>query len=274
MSGKLLFVCVALIPALASAGEPAPTTRPSSSSPATILVLPFAPPPSGGYDWIGRAVQQDLLADLSRDSRARVIAPADLAPAADAQAALNSARQANATHVVFGQAQAAGSDMRITGQVLDVSSGQSIGTLKATGPVKNLFPLEDALADQVTHSLPQELVATPQHPGAGSYYSITVPQYRSYSYSAYEPYPYPDYYVYRAYPYYYYEPYAWPWFETDVFLFGGRFHHHHFHDWDDFHHGWGGREFLGRPGAPRGFASPHSFGHAPSAGHAAGAGRR
>jgi TolB-like protein len=127
----------------------------------SILVLPFLGQPGGGGDWMGRSIQQDLLADLTQGTAARILAPANLPAAADPAAALQSARSQVATWVVFGQVQVSGAEVRITGQVLDVTSGKPLGALKATGPTAALFHLEDATAGEVFVALPRT-VLTPQ----------------------------------------------------------------------------------------------------------------
>jgi len=127
----------------------------------SILVLPFLGQPGGGSEWMGRSIQQDLLADLTQGTAARVLAPANLPAAADPAAALQSARGQGATWVVFGQVQVSGAEVRITGQVLDVTTDKPLGALKATGPNAALFHLEDATAGEVFVALPRT-VLTPQ----------------------------------------------------------------------------------------------------------------
>src|SRR5882724_6441643 len=80
----------------------AASTRPANP---IVLVLPIAPP-EGGYSWIGRAIQQDIVVDLSQMTHARTVAPATApAIAADADAALRAGRDSAADYVVFGHAQ-------------------------------------------------------------------------------------------------------------------------------------------------------------------------
>jgi TolB-like protein len=135
---------------------PAQTTRPAQG---TILVLPFTAPSGASDAWIGKAVQQDLLADLSQGTVSHVIAPASAPAAADQDAALGAARQLGASTVVYGQAQVAGKEVRLSGQVLDVASGKSLAAIKSTGPTDQLFHLEDALAGQVFMGLPRDMLS-------------------------------------------------------------------------------------------------------------------
>jgi TolB-like protein len=123
-----------------------------------VLVLPFATASGTGSEWMGRAVQQDLLADLTQGTTARVVAPSSVPAATDEQGAVKAAREAGASIVVFGQAQASGKDVRITGQVIDVATATPLGAIKATGPSDELFHLEDALAGQIFATLPRTLL--------------------------------------------------------------------------------------------------------------------
>jgi TolB-like protein len=268
-----------LIAALSCAAEAAPTSQPVAAPafPANpvILVLPIAAPPQGGRDWIGRSIQQDLVADLTQVSRARVIAPASAPPAADEQSALAAARDAGAGFVIYGQSQASGNQMRVTGQLLEVPTGKPLAALKATAPVEDLFPLEDSLAAQAAHALPAPLLlrppsnATANTAGQPPYRSETVPPsdyiptqvipapYYSYT----EPLP-DTYYSYNT----YYAPYSgwwndpWPWW-GGVAIFGGfGFGEGHFHDHDHDHdHDWG---YEHHPYSSGHFVAPHVGGHA------------
>lgn len=148
-----------LLGALLSGGTcvlAAPTTSLPEAQP-VILVLPFNVG-GGSAGWMGKAVQQDLLTDLAQATHASIKAPADASPAADPAAALRAAGDAGASLVVFGQVQTSGTEVRLTGQVLDVSSGKPIGNLKATGPADKLFHLEDALAGQALATVPRPLL--------------------------------------------------------------------------------------------------------------------
>jgi len=234
-----------------------------------VLLLPIESP-EGNYKWVGRAIQQDMLVDLTQMTRARVTAPAS-SPATDADAALRAARDAGAAYVVFGSAQNSGAQLRVTGQVLDAVSGKSITNLKATAPADDLFPLEDALAMQVVRALPKSLVPGEPSPSTAGLPTVInerpygseatpVPQYESvrdagpgYAYAPYvEPYPY----VYPDYGYLGYGGFGW--WGPGVIIAGG----HHWHD--HFDHDWDHRSFVSphiNPGLrPRGFGGRGGFG--------------
>jgi len=138
---------------------PPSTARADSGDQAGILVLPFSTPRGMAQPWLGGAIQQDLFTDLAQGTHLRVMAPSAAPPAGDADAAMNAAQDQRASMVVFGQIQSQGSDLRLTGQVLDVASGKAIGSLKATGPSTDLFHLEDALAGQALAALPRSVLS-------------------------------------------------------------------------------------------------------------------
>jgi TolB-like protein len=151
-----MLLCSGNVPA-----QHAATTQPAAGRTRAVLVLPFSAPSSGKFNWIGQSIREDLLADLTPHVRGNVLAPADAAPAPDPRSALDAARRRDASIVVFGNAEAIGEQVRITGQVLDVASGSALAGLKATGPGDNLFGLQDALAAQVVRAIPHNLL-TPQ----------------------------------------------------------------------------------------------------------------
>lgn len=144
-------------------GQSAPTSQPApnastAAEPKPVLVLPFVSPSDAKYKDMGRDIQQDLAGALAADLRGRVSAPASTAPAADAATALAVGRETNSSAVIFGRAQVNNDQVRLAGQVLDVSSGKTLGSLNQSGPIDNLFHLEDDLNQQVLASLPEGLL--------------------------------------------------------------------------------------------------------------------
>jgi TolB-like protein len=131
--------------------QPLPSQQ---SGPASVLVFPFVPAGNPGtYDWIGRGVQQSLLADLSSSNVTKVVFPATQ-PAQGPVDPIAVGEQSGANFVIIGTFQVNDTQVRVTGQVFDVASGQNLGGLKATGAIADLFKLEDSLNDQVMHLLP------------------------------------------------------------------------------------------------------------------------
>jgi TolB-like protein len=264
--GGLLIASQAAPIALA-ADAPATQVEVSPANP-VLLVLPFTAPAQGEGAWTGRAIQQDLVADLTQMTRARIIAPTTAGPAADEPTALDEARREGAVFAIFGQAQVSGGQMRVTGEVLDVTAGKPVGSLKATAPVNDLFPLEDSLAAQAVRTLPypvgtagapkppepvagqnassyssQPLAQTPQYSGVQSPPAEVAPS-PYYSYTEVVP---QTYYTYNPYDYYY--PYwAYPWgpYWGGIYLgFGGGYfwHDHYWHGGPYYRGG-----FYGHPG--------------------------
>lgn len=258
----LTLLCAVVATAAMAKGQSAPAITIDGRAAANdtagrvVLVLPIAPPPSGGNANVSQSIQQDLVADLTTLTGARVIAPVGAQPATNEQAALDDARQHNADFVVWGQSQVSGTQLRVTGQLLHVSDGHALAGLKATAPVDDLFPLEDSLAAQVAHALPapiglvtppSQTQSPPEQGGSVSppptapaptadngnpYYSYTetVPQ----TYYNYNTYYYPSYWSpYWGYPYWGY-PYYWG--GIGIGFYGGYWHH-----------GWYGGHFYGHP---------------------------
>jgi TolB-like protein len=244
----------------------APTTAPSqppaesvTASPATyssVLVLPFAPV-AGASDWIGKGIQEDLATDMVQASRLNVLTPTDAPAASDSAAACKIGQDIGASLVAFGTYQIVDSDVRINGQLVDTATGKPLAALKATGPRRDLFHMEDLLATQAVASLPPTSIKV----GNGAYASTNE------SASPAEPFnsqgfyvtPGPDFtptydhsaattpattYVngYSANPYdYAYDGYDYPFFGDGFFFISGFGDHHH-HDRD---HDGDGHRFNG-----------------------------
>jgi TolB-like protein len=151
----LAVVAVVVLPAVALRAQ---TTDRAASRPQIILVLPFEMPPGSTGMWIGRAAQQDLISDLTQATLARVKGPVEPRTAGDADVALKLGKEYKASIVVFGQAQVVDLTVRLTGQILDVANDQVLGALKVTGPLGDLFDIEDALTHETLAALPQAML--------------------------------------------------------------------------------------------------------------------
>ncbi len=142
----LLLVGIILTSNIAKAAE--------APAPQSVLILPFTSPENAGdYAWAGRGIQQSLVVDLTRDGGVKVLAPATATSAADVDAAIKAGRDAGASTVVFGAYQVVDKNIRVTGQVVEVATGKSIESLKGTGPVGDLFKIEDGLSGQLVSAL-------------------------------------------------------------------------------------------------------------------------
>jgi TolB-like protein len=130
-----------------------------AAAPAKVLLLPFDSVGPAEKQWVAKALQQNLVAELSRVNSVEPVTGVKVA--ANIDAALKAAADAKADYVIFGSYQAVDADLRMTGQVIDVAKKQAVAGLKSTGTQRDLFGMEDTIANQVKRALPQP-VATAQ----------------------------------------------------------------------------------------------------------------
>ena len=113
----------------------------------TIYLTPLNPIGEDGKTaWISQAVQQNVLNDLTR---LQGVKPILAAAPADHDAAVKAAKAAGAQFLLEGSYTLADPGIRITLQLFDLRTNAYIGAAKATGALKDLFALEDSIADQV-----------------------------------------------------------------------------------------------------------------------------
>src|SRR5579859_3935397 len=132
----------------------AQTTQPSD---ARIVVLPFsALNPSQEQAWLGRSIQQSVLADLTAAAPGRITSADNEVTDMSAAAAIG--RQAGAKFVVHGSfttlSTSAGQILRIMGEVVDASSARPVAGFKATGLYSEIFRLEDQVVSQIRMHMP------------------------------------------------------------------------------------------------------------------------
>ena len=101
----------------------------------------------GKTAWISQSVQQNILHDLTRVQGVRPILPTT--PPADREAAIKAAKSAGAHFLLEGSYTLADPGIRITIQILDLRTNAYIGAAKVTGALRELFALEDSVAEQV-----------------------------------------------------------------------------------------------------------------------------
>jgi TolB-like protein len=139
---RLTFIVLILMGTFAWAGAPA-----------KVLLLPFDSVGPVEKDWVAKALQQNLVAELARVNSVQAVTGER--PAGGADAALKAAGEAKADYVVFGSYQSVDGDLRMTGQVIDVNKKQAVAGLKSTGSQRDLFGMEDVIAHQIKRALPQ-----------------------------------------------------------------------------------------------------------------------
>jgi TolB-like protein len=136
-----------------------PATRPSRQVPEDrrprVLVLPFTElSDEPKREWVGKAMQQSLIAELTRSGMVAVVTPpADAPPANDAAAAATLARGQHAPLAILGSYQLIGEELRVTGQMIESINGEHIAAIKATGSLRDLFGIEDMMGGQVRRDL-------------------------------------------------------------------------------------------------------------------------
>ena len=245
------------------------TTMPADLLPTKVLVIPFAQiGNTTGHEWVGAALQESLMNEAEGNTEIQPIALNRPLARGDMPQVTVAAKGTGAALVVFGAYQYSDSQLRVTGEVVDVNAGRVIGTLKATGALVDLFKIEDSLTGQLEAALPQPprdvpvANATAQPPVpiyTGEQPATVAAPTTTYVYQAppadYSPnyvYSYPDYGY--GYPYYYYGGFpiiingGWGWgphYYPHGFV--GGFH-------GGFHGGFVGG-FHGGPGFHPGFVS-------------------
>lgn len=126
----------------------------------TVVVRQFQPVgPVTDSDWIAQAIQQSLVADLARGGALQAVA---YAPKAGKDEQIASAEDGR--FMILGNYQLIDSDLRITGVIWDLQSGQVIGGLKATGALRDLFTLEDSLSNAARSQILNVLNPKPTAP--------------------------------------------------------------------------------------------------------------
>jgi TolB-like protein len=166
--------------AIAAPSTPtAPATRPTRQVPEDrrprVLVMPFTElSDEPKREWVGKAMQQSLVAELTRSGMVSVITPpANAVPTDDAAGAAKLARDQHAPLAVIGSYQLVGEELRVTGQMIESINGEHIAAIKATGSLRDLFGIEDIIGSQVRRDLqvilqPEVASSDPRSSGAGA----------------------------------------------------------------------------------------------------------
>jgi TolB-like protein len=137
-----------------------PAASPTSPPQATVLFIPLKQlSDSGGHAWVAEAIEENLVSEVAQAG--------DLAKKLDASAAttdmttaLKDAHDAGANIVIYGSYQVVDDQIRVTAHAVDVASGRVVAPLGTTGNLRDLFKMEDALADMLRPALPRTAAAT------------------------------------------------------------------------------------------------------------------
>ena len=149
----VLVIALGLFSSAARAEQPA--TQPGGEK-ARVLITPFAAMNgSAESSWLGRSIQQGLVADLT------VVAPGRLSSndveASDTATAVAAGHKSLAEFVVMGSFTMlelpTGKQVRIVGQLVDVAHESSLAGFKVTGMYADIFQLEDQIGRQVRRRL-------------------------------------------------------------------------------------------------------------------------
>lgn len=151
MRYALAAVTLATLVGGARAAAPAAPAAPD----AAVAVAPFAPlgDAAQAASWIGPAIQQCTVNELLRGRLANVVAIPAQQRVDNAAAAAAAARQHSAQAAVWGTYQVNGAELRIIGQLVDARDGRPLAAMKATGAMRDLFGLEDSIAQQARRAV-------------------------------------------------------------------------------------------------------------------------
>jgi TolB-like protein len=167
MRSIIRLAAITIMLAGASRAFAAPTTAPSAPGGAKplpqdvqdprprVLVMPFDElSDTPKRDWVGKAMQQSLVAELTRTGTVSVITPpADAPEVKDAKALAKLARDLQAPLVITGTYQLLDQDLRVTGQMLESINGEPVAGIKADGNLRDLFSIEDQIGSQVRRDI-------------------------------------------------------------------------------------------------------------------------
>ena len=144
---------VILVAVLLLAWQPVRAQTPATTAAAEprVLVVPFESLAGGGPEddaaAVARTMHRSLVVDLSRMRDLRAVEATEVAPNRDA--AIAAGKEAGATFVVWGTVQYVEGRVRVDGEVLDAETADAAGRFKVTGTLRELFELQDLVAEQV-----------------------------------------------------------------------------------------------------------------------------
>ena len=175
-----------------AAGLPGPMPGPSKPIARSVAVLTFTNITGDPADeWIGQGIAESLTADFAKIGGLLVIPrehvfdlqrnlPAGARPADDRQS-LELGRRLGASFVVAGGYQRIRDRVRITGQVVDVTTNESAATVKLDGTIDQIFELQDQLVQELARSgMAHEIGSSERHAIEGDT-DVSVEAFEAYS---------------------------------------------------------------------------------------------
>lgn len=180
----LLALCLALLPLPALAAREGP-----------VAVMPFRNlNQDPELQWLEAGIAETLLSDLKRGAKVavvergqvdRVLAELSLQldPKSEVTAAAKVGRLVGARTVVVGGFQKAGGALRITARFVDVETGVVEETAKATGPLREVFALQDEIAAALVGKPAKRRAKAAKRPARRRVSDKTIEAYRLYSLS-------------------------------------------------------------------------------------------
>ena len=125
-----------------------------------VAVLPFVNVSGQPADaWIGDGIAETLLSDLERGGLVSVVGPGTLLaeagaqgtalPEGDDRVAIEIGRRLGLAWLVRGGYQHANDQVRITARVIDVATGDVVGTAKVDGAISRIFELQDRIVTEL-----------------------------------------------------------------------------------------------------------------------------
>jgi TolB-like protein len=125
-----------------------------------ILVIPFnTMNVPANQQWIAQAAQESLVADLGQVKGLIPVTFSGQVIVEDNATAARLARTNNATFAIRGSAQVVGDNIRLTAQLIDAQSGDTLRTALVTGLTADLFKLEDDLTAQICGTTASPIVS-------------------------------------------------------------------------------------------------------------------
>ena len=154
----------------AAAPMPLPPARAPKPALSSVAVLNFANITGNPADeWVGQGIAESLTADLTH-LKSIVVVPREqifelqrslneLGRRIDERQAIELGRRLGASVTISGAYQRLGDRIRITAQIIEVSAGRQLATVKLDGRVEDLFDLQDTLVKELAEGLSVDVAA-------------------------------------------------------------------------------------------------------------------